>query len=48
VRVLNGLLSDVQARRSRVLVVQGEAGIGKTALLGLRCRDRSGFPGGPG
>src|SRR5450755_2398473 len=31
--VLDGLLADVRAGRSRALVVCGEAGIGKTALL---------------
>jgi len=31
---LDGLLADVRAGRSRVLVVYGEPGIGKTALLG--------------
>ena len=31
--VLDRLLTDVQANRSRVLVVRGEAGIGKSALL---------------
>jgi hypothetical protein len=31
--VLDGLLEGAQARRSGVVVVQGEAGIGKTALL---------------
>jgi hypothetical protein len=33
-RGLDGLLADVRAGRSRALVVRGEPGIGKTALLG--------------
>jgi DNA-binding CsgD family transcriptional regulator len=33
VRALDGLLADVRAGRSRALVVRGEPGIGKTALL---------------
>jgi DNA-binding CsgD family transcriptional regulator len=33
-RALDGLLAEVRAGRSRVLVVHGEPGIGKTALLG--------------
>src|SRR5260370_8924694 len=33
-RALDGLLADVRAGRSRALVVRGEPGIGKTALLG--------------
>jgi AAA ATPase domain len=31
--VLDGLMADVRAGRSRALVVRGEPGIGKTALL---------------
>ena len=33
-RALDGLLADVRAGRSRALVIRGEPGIGKTALLG--------------
>ena len=33
-QALDALLADVRAGRSRVLVVRGEPGIGKTALLG--------------
>ena len=33
-RALDGLFAEVRAGRSRVLVVRGEPGIGKTALLG--------------
>jgi AAA ATPase domain len=41
--VLDGLLADVQAGRSRVLVVRGEPGIGKTALLEYAIQSASGF-----
>ena len=40
---VDGLLAEVRAARSRILVVRGEPGIGKTALLAsctvccLRC-----------
>jgi DNA-binding CsgD family transcriptional regulator len=40
--VLDRLLTDVQARRSRVLVLRGEAGIGKTALMEYVARASSG------
>jgi DNA-binding CsgD family transcriptional regulator len=33
-QALDGVIADVRAGRSRVLVVRGEPGIGKTALLG--------------
>jgi hypothetical protein len=41
--VLDGLLADVRAGRSRVLVVRGEPGIGKTALLDYAVQSASGF-----
>jgi AAA ATPase-like protein len=40
---LDGLLVDVRAGRSRVLVVRGEPGIGKTALLEYAIQSASGF-----
>ena len=41
--VLDELLADARAGRSRVLVVRGEPGIGKTALLDYAIRSASGF-----
>jgi DNA-binding CsgD family transcriptional regulator len=40
---LDGLLAEVRAGRSRVLVVRGEAGIGKSALLDYAILSASGF-----
>jgi hypothetical protein len=39
---LDALLADVRAGRSRVLVVVGEAGVGKTALLDYVCSGATG------
>src|SRR5262245_47655738 len=33
-QVLDGIVADVHAGRSRVVVLRGEAGVGKSALLG--------------
>ena len=44
--VLDGLLAAVRAGESRVLVVRGEPGVGKTALLGLPGRAGAGLPRG--
>jgi predicted ATPase len=41
VHALDGLLADVRAGRSRALVVRGEPGIGKTALLSYCAAGRS-------
>src|SRR3954469_2970074 len=41
--VLDGLLSTVRSRESRVLVLRGEAGIGKTALLDHLAGSATGF-----
>jgi AAA ATPase domain len=40
---VDGLLADVRAGRSRVLVVRGEPGIGKTALLGYAAETAQDF-----
>src|SRR3954453_23201986 len=41
--LLDGLLENVRAGQSAVLVVRGEAGVGKTALLHYGARKASGF-----
>jgi len=41
--VLDGMLADAREGRSAVLVMRGEAGIGKTALLRYTARQASGF-----
>ncbi len=41
--ILDGLLADVRAGRSRALVVRGEPGIGKTALLGYAAETAQDF-----
>src|SRR5260370_25260989 len=45
--VLDGLVAEVRAGRSRVLVVGGEAGIGKTPLLGYAAEVAPDFPVAP-
>ena len=40
--VLDRLLTDVRAHQSRVLVLRGEAGIGKTALMDYLATNSSG------
>jgi DNA-binding CsgD family transcriptional regulator len=40
---LDELLADVRDGRSRELVIRGESGIGKTALLGYACDRAAGF-----
>ncbi len=42
-KVLDGLLADAREGQSAVLVMRGEAGIGKTALLRHVARHASGF-----
>src|SRR5918999_4712723 len=40
---LDRLLADVRGAESAVLVIRGEAGVGKTALLRYAARQASGF-----
>ena len=42
-RVLDGLLENARGGESAVLVMRGEAGVGKTALLRYCARQASGF-----
>jgi DNA-binding CsgD family transcriptional regulator len=42
-RFVDGLIADVRAGRSRVLVVRGEPGIGKTVLLGYAAETAQDF-----
>jgi hypothetical protein len=41
--VLDGMLADAREGRSAVLVIRGEAGIGKTALVRYTARQAPGF-----
>src|SRR6476619_892702 len=41
--VLDGLLTRVRGGESEVMVLRGEAGVGKTALLRYAARQASGF-----
>jgi len=40
--MLDGLLTDIRAHQSRVLVLRGEAGVGKTALMDYAARSSTG------
>src|SRR4051794_7257915 len=42
-QLLDGLLANVRGGQSAVLVIRGEAGVGKTALLQYCARQASGF-----